>query len=140
VLVLWDRDCGFCAWMLALILRADSRRVLRTGTIQENEASGLLMGISPERRYASWHVVDADGHVTSGGRALTKVLSALPAGRPVAILTGALPGLTERAYDWVATHRRLLSRPIPSAAKQRARSRVEARAVGAPPDLRRRAS
>jgi len=126
--VLWDRDCGFCAFMVALVLRADTRRVLRTRTIQESEADGTLDTVAPELRYVSWHAVDAHGRLTSGGGALTQVLGRLPALRPLARLTGALPGVTERAYGWVATHRELLSRPIPVAAKRRARRLVQARA------------
>lgn len=131
VLVLWDRDCGFCAWTLALVLRADRRRVLETRTIQDADADGLLDAIEPERRYASWHVVDADGEITSAGRAVTLALALLPAGRPLAAVTRALPGLTERAYRWVAEHRSLLSRPIPRRAKDRARRLVAERAAPA---------
>lgn len=131
MLVLWDRDCGFCAWTLALVLRADRRRVLATRTIQEADADGLLDAIEPERRYASWHIVDADGQVTSAGRAVTATLELLPAGRPLAAITRASPQLTERAYRWVAEHRSLLSRPIPLRSKDRARRLVAARAAPA---------
>ncbi len=132
MLVLWDRDCGFCAWTLALVLRADRRRVLATRTIQEADADGLLDALEPERRYASWHIVDADGQVTSAGRAVTATLGLLPAGRPLAAVTRALPKLTDRAYRWVAEHRSALSRPISQRSKDRARRLVAARA--APPD------
>ncbi len=131
MLVLWDRDCGFCAWTLALLLRADRRRILVTRTIQEADADGLLDAIEPERRYASWHVVDADGRITSAGRAVTVALALLPAGRPLAVVTRALPRLTERAYRWVAEHRGLLSRPIPQRSKDRARRLVADRAAAA---------
>jgi predicted DCC family thiol-disulfide oxidoreductase YuxK len=129
MIVLWDRDCGFCAWALALLLRADRHAVLRPAPIESPEGDRHLAGMPPERRTASWHVVDADGRVTSGGRALTEVLRVLPAGRPLAAVTGALPGVTEAAYRWVATHRSLLSKPIPAAAKERARRRIEAHAA-----------
>jgi predicted DCC family thiol-disulfide oxidoreductase YuxK len=125
MIVLWDRDCGFCAWLLSLLLRADRRRVLRPAPIQGAEGSRLLADMPPERRLASWHVVDDWGRVTSGGLALTTVFGALPAGRPLAAVTRAMPGVTERAYRWVATHRSLLSKPIPAGAKERARRRVE---------------
>ena len=131
VLVLWDRDCGFCAWTLALLLRADRRRVLRTRTIQAADADGLLDAIEPGRRYASFHIVDADGRITSAGRALTAMLELLPAGRPLAVVTRALPRATERGYRWVAEHRSLLSRPIPQRAKERARLLVAERAATA---------
>ncbi len=129
MLVLWDRDCGFCAWTLALVLRADRHRILVTRTIQEADADGLLDAIEPARRYASWHVVDADGRITSGGRAVTVALGLLPTGRPLAVVTRALPKLTERAYRWVADHRSLLSKPIPRRSKDRARRLVAERAA-----------
>jgi predicted DCC family thiol-disulfide oxidoreductase YuxK len=127
MLVLWDRDCGFCAWMLALVLRADRRRVLRPAPIQGPEGDRHLAHMPAERRLASWHLVDDDGGVTSGGEALTRVLAVLPGLRPLAKVTGALPRATTRSYDWVATHRSLLSRPIPASAKARARRLVEQR-------------
>jgi predicted DCC family thiol-disulfide oxidoreductase YuxK len=113
--------------MLSLVLRADTRQTLRPAPIQGAEGRRLLAGMAPEQQLATWHAVDAAGTLTSGGRALTAVLATLPAGRPLAALTGALPGLTERAYGWVAAHRSLLSKPIPAAAKERARRRIERR-------------
>jgi predicted DCC family thiol-disulfide oxidoreductase YuxK len=127
VVVLWDRDCGFCAFMLALVLRADTRRVLRPAFIQSPEGERLLADMPEPERLASWHLVDDDGRRTSGGEALTVMLRELPAGRPLAAVTEALPGVTERAYRWVAEHRALLSRPIPASAKERARRYVAKR-------------
>jgi predicted DCC family thiol-disulfide oxidoreductase YuxK len=127
MVVLWDRDCGFCAFMLALVLRADTRRVLRPAFIQGPEGERLLADLPANERLESWHLVDDYGRRTSGGRALTELLRALPALRPLARLTAAQPALTERVYRWVATHRSLLSKPIPAAAKERARRLVAAR-------------
>jgi predicted DCC family thiol-disulfide oxidoreductase YuxK len=127
MVVLWDRDCGFCAFMLALVLRADTRRVLRPAFIQGPEGERLLADLPVKERLESWHLVDDHGRRTSGGRALTELLRALPPLRPLARLTAARPALTERAYGWVATHRSLLSKPIPAAAKERARRLVAAR-------------
>lgn len=69
MLVLWDRDGGFCAWMLSLFLRADSQRTLRTVHVRSPEGDRHLAGIAPERRLTSWHVVDAEGRLSSGGDA-----------------------------------------------------------------------
>jgi predicted DCC family thiol-disulfide oxidoreductase YuxK len=129
MVVLWDRDCGFCAFMLSLVLRADTRGVLRPAFIQGPEGSRLLADVPADQRLASWHLVDDAGRRTSGGPALTVLLRELPVLRPLAALTGAQPGLTERAYRWVATHRSLLSKPIPAAAKEHARRHVAARSV-----------
>jgi predicted DCC family thiol-disulfide oxidoreductase YuxK len=126
--VLWDEDCGFCAFLLALLLRADRRRMLRPVAIQSAEGDRLLADMPVEQRLASWHFVDEAGRRTSAGEALTELLHRLPGGRLPAAATGALPGVTEGAYRWVATHRSLLSRPIPASAKERARRLVAARA------------
>ncbi len=129
LVALWDRDCGFCAWTLALLLRADRQGLLRTAPIQGALGDRHLAHMSSEQRLASWHLVDEQGNVHSGGAALTEVLRRLPAGRWVAALTARAPGVTQRAYDWIARHRSMLSRPIPAAAKARARTRVAARAA-----------
>jgi predicted DCC family thiol-disulfide oxidoreductase YuxK len=54
---------------------------------------------------ASWHLVEEDGTVNSGGAAFSPLLRRLPGGRPLAWLTAALPGPTERAYRYVARTR-----------------------------------
>ncbi|WP_205695527.1 thiol-disulfide oxidoreductase DCC family protein [Conexibacter sp. SYSU D00693] len=128
MLVLWDRDCGFCAFVLTTLLRADRRGEVRVATIQSPEGQRLLADLPPERRLASWHVVLDDGRRLSGGEALTAALRELgPATRPLGALTGAMPGVTDRSYRWVAGHRRLLSRPIPRALKERARDQLARR-------------
>jgi predicted DCC family thiol-disulfide oxidoreductase YuxK len=127
MVVLWDRDCGFCAFMLALLLRADRRRMLRPAFIQGPEGDRLLADLTQKERLRSWHFVDTQGRRTSGGAALPAMLRELPGLRPLAGLAAARPALTERAYRWVATHRSLLSKPIPAAAKERARRYIEAR-------------
>lgn len=127
MIVLWDRDCGFCAFLLSLVLRADRRRALKPVFIQSPEGERLLADLPPERRLASWHLIDDEGRRTSGGEALTELLRELPGGRLPSALTGAAPRATEGAYRWVATHRSLLSRPIPAGAKERARRLVAAR-------------
>ena len=127
LVALWDRDCGFCAWTLALLLRADRHGLLRTAPIQGPLGDRHLAHMSSEQRLASWHLVDEQDRVYSGGAALTEVLRRLPAGRGLAVLTSRAPGATQRAYAWVARHRSMLSRPIPAGAKARARARVAAR-------------
>jgi predicted DCC family thiol-disulfide oxidoreductase YuxK len=127
MIVLWDRDCGFCAFTLSLVLRADRRRVLRPAFIQGPEGERLLADMPPQQRLASWHLIDERGRRTSGGEALTELLRVLPTGRPLSALTASVPGVTERAYRWVADHRSLLSKPIPAGAKDRARRLVAER-------------
>ena len=127
MLILFDRDCGFCAWTLAALLRRDPGGRLRVATIQGAEGERLLAAIPPERRLASWHVVDDEGRLRSGGAALPTVLAALRGGAPFAALARRAPGMTDRGYRWVAAHRSLLSKPVPARAKARAREALAAR-------------
>jgi predicted DCC family thiol-disulfide oxidoreductase YuxK len=125
--VIYDPDCGFCRWSLALLLRADRDRRLRPLALGTEEADELLGDLEPHQRAASWHLVAADGRRDSGGAALPKVLEQLPHGRTPAGVFAQFPDATERGYRWVADHRSLLSRMLPSAAKRRATSLIRAR-------------
>lgn len=107
--VLYDSDCGFCKWALDKILAWDRHRRLRPVAIQSSEGDRLLAGMEPARRLDSWHLV-SDGQIRSGGAAAPGLFEVLPGGRPLAGLLRALPGLTDRAYRWVANHRDLLAR------------------------------
>jgi predicted DCC family thiol-disulfide oxidoreductase YuxK len=107
--VLYDRDCGFCKWSLDKILAWDRNRRLRPVAIQSEEGQRLLADIEPERRLDSWHLVE-DGEVRSAGSAAPRLFDQLPGGGPLAAVLRAFPGLTERAYRWVAGHRDLLAR------------------------------
>ena len=125
--VIYDVDCGFCRWSLALLLRADRGRRLRPLALGTDAADVLLADLEPDERASSWHLVASDGTRTSAGAALPKVLELLPGGGlPAAVLT-RFPGATERGYRWVAGHRSSLSRLVPSAAKRRATAVISSR-------------
>jgi hypothetical protein len=55
-IVIYDDDCGFCRWSLALLLNLD-RGALRPLPLGTAEADYLLHDLSTEERNASWHVV-----------------------------------------------------------------------------------
>jgi hypothetical protein len=82
--VIYDADCGFCRWSLAVLLRLDRLGIDRSGAergrlspphlldrwgrsaapgalralaLGTAEADGLLADLSPDERAASWHVV-----------------------------------------------------------------------------------
>jgi predicted DCC family thiol-disulfide oxidoreductase YuxK len=103
--ILYDSDCGFCRWAIDKILVWDTRKRLRPVALQVPEADRLLPGLDAETKLASWHLVAADGRVYSGGAAAAPLLRLLPGARPVAALVGAFPGVTNRAYRWVAGNR-----------------------------------
>jgi predicted DCC family thiol-disulfide oxidoreductase YuxK len=127
LLVLYDDDCGFCAWALAWLLRWDRRRELRPVAIQSAEGSRLLAGVPEALRLASWHVRDPRGPVSSGAAAFVPVLERVPGGRPLAALAARFPHATEAGYGWVAAHRSRLGGLISSAGKRRARALIAQR-------------
>jgi predicted DCC family thiol-disulfide oxidoreductase YuxK len=125
--ILYDADCGLCRWSLAQLLRLDRRNCLRPVPLQQPEADTLLSGMSRDERMASWHLVDDDGRVHSGGDALAPLLRLLPGGRPFAAALAALPAAVgDVAYRTVAGRRSSLGRLIPAASAARARQRIEA--------------
>jgi acetyl esterase len=116
--VIYDADCGFCRWSLAVLLRAGEPGALRPLPLGTPEADRLLADLTVEERNASWHLVDDDGTRTSAGAALAPALSLLPGGPIPAALVARMPRLTERAYRWVADHRGRIGRLVPARARR----------------------
>jgi predicted DCC family thiol-disulfide oxidoreductase YuxK len=125
--VLYDADCGFCTWLLSVLLRWDQPGRLHPIALQRSEADDLLRKLTPAERMASWHLISPTGQLRSGGAAMSPLLRALPAGSLPAAGCERFPELTERGYRWVAEHRSQLSRWLPSSALRRARQRVHER-------------
>ena len=126
--VLYDRDCGFCRFSIALLLAWDRRRRLGAIAIQSPEGQRLLAGLPEDVRLRSAHAVAGDGAVRSGGAAAAPLVGELPGGRPLARLAEAAPGLTERTYRAVADRRGMLGRLIPRGARRWADRSIEDRA------------
>jgi predicted DCC family thiol-disulfide oxidoreductase YuxK len=103
--VLYDEDCAFCKWSLEKILAWDRSRRLTAVPIQSEEGARLLAEVDPALRLDSWHFVSSDGTLFSAGAAAEPLVRILPLGDPLAVVFGAFPGLTERAYRYVAGHR-----------------------------------
>jgi predicted DCC family thiol-disulfide oxidoreductase YuxK len=103
--ILFESRCRFCRRCVERILRWDRHGRLRPVALEDSEADVLLGGMDEERKLASWHLVTADGRVHSAGAAFPPLLRLLPGGRPLAALTAAFPGPTERAYRYVARTR-----------------------------------
>jgi predicted DCC family thiol-disulfide oxidoreductase YuxK len=122
--VLYDGECGFCAWALGLLLRWDRDGRLRPVAIQSEEGQQRLGAIAPELRLASWHAVDQDGVLRSGSAALPHLLQCLPGGRSLARVTARYPRVAERTYGWIAAHRSALGSAVPRASKRRARELI----------------
>jgi predicted DCC family thiol-disulfide oxidoreductase YuxK len=122
--VIYDGNCGFCKWMLAGLLRFDPGHKLRPVALGTAEADELLSDLTPEQRNASWHLVSPTGERESAGEAAPTVVRMLKGGRaPAAALAAAQP-VTNRAYEWVATHRTGLSRFVPNRLKEGAGEKI----------------
>jgi predicted DCC family thiol-disulfide oxidoreductase YuxK len=128
--VIFDNDCGFCRWALALLLGLD-REALRPLPLGTPEADYLLHDLTPAERDASWHLVidppgpdqlsfDAAPVRFSAGAAVAPALRLLPRGRRLAWLVSRVPNQTERGYRWVAEHRGLLGHFVRGRARRRA--------------------
>jgi predicted DCC family thiol-disulfide oxidoreductase YuxK len=122
--VIYDGNCGFCKWMLAGLLRRDQQRRLRPLALGTPEADELLSDLSPAERNASWHLVSPDGHRQSAGAAAPALLRLLPRGGVAATLLSAMQPVTNRAYEWIADNRSMLSRWVPSRFKAGATERI----------------
>jgi predicted DCC family thiol-disulfide oxidoreductase YuxK len=125
--VLYDRDCGFCRWSLGKLLAWDKRGALRPVAIQSAEGDRLLRGMPEETRLRSWHLVDPDGAVHSGGAAFPGLFRMLAGASPLAAATSRAPGATDRAYRWVAGNRSRWGKLVTEGAKRRADARIAAR-------------
>ena len=127
VTVLFDRDCGFCRWSVGRLLAWDRDGRLRPVAIQSDEGQRLLADLTPQRRLASAHAIDADGRRTSGGDAFATVAAVLPGGAPLAALGRRAPGAVRRAYDAIADRRSLFGKLVTDGAKARADARIAQR-------------
>ena len=120
--LLYDADCGFCTWTVAVILRWDRDDRIVPKAIQD--ADEELSDLDPVTRLASMHLISPAGERTSAGPALVPLLELLPGGTLPARLLARLPRLTSRGYDLVADHRTQISKAVPAKAKRRASARV----------------
>jgi predicted DCC family thiol-disulfide oxidoreductase YuxK len=109
-IVFYDRDCGFCRYLMAKLLRWDARNQLEPFAIQDADEASPLAPMSESERMASWHVALADGSVVSAGAALPIVLDLLGRFKLAARAFRRYPQLTERAYRWVVVHRSTLGK------------------------------
>jgi predicted DCC family thiol-disulfide oxidoreductase YuxK len=126
VILIYDRDCGFCRWCLSKVLAWDRRRAVRPLALGTPEANELLAGVPAAERPKSWHLVD-DAGVHSAGAGFPPLLRLLPGGGPLAAATAKLPGPTQSAYRFVSGNRGIWGRFVTDGAKRRADARIAER-------------
>lgn len=108
--VLYDEGCRFCRRSVGWLRALDRRHELAFEPIGSETGERLLADLSPDERYASWHLVEEDGCRYSAGAAFPPLLRRLPALRLLAPASERFPGATERVYQLVARHRGTLGR------------------------------
>jgi predicted DCC family thiol-disulfide oxidoreductase YuxK len=101
--ILYDPDCGFCRFCVAVLLRWDRHRRLRPVPGQELE---------------SWQLVMPDGSTQAAGAAFSPLFRLLPGGAPLARLTDRFPEASDRAYRWVADRRSTFGKLLPDAVRR----------------------
>ena len=105
--LLYDEGCAFCTWVARRFRSADGLRVAPIGSAVGDE---LLAGLTREERYASVHLVGADGRRRSGAEALPPLLRRVRGGRPLAWLQERFPRAGAWGYGLVARNRSVLGR------------------------------
>jgi len=124
VIVLYDRDCGWCRWSIARVLALDRRRLLLPESIQGELGTLLLDGVPDAERLASAHAVTPDGHVFSGGDAAAPIAAVLPAGGALAAVLRTFSAAPRAAYGLIAGDRSTLGRLVTPAMLERADVRI----------------
>ena len=124
VIVLYDRDCGWCRWSIAKLLAADRRLLLLPEPIQSEAGAFLLAGLDPAERLASAHAVTPDGRVHSAGDAAAPIAAVLPGGAALTTLLLASGGATHAVYRVIAANRATLGRLVTPAMLERADVRI----------------
>ena len=132
--VLYDGECGFCAWIMAGVLRLDEERQIRPLALQDALAADLLPGMSEEDRFASFHLIGDDEEVRSGGDALPVLFAELRGTRLFGRALAAAPAVTHLLYKVVAANRSRIGPLIPDAWKSRARAAIDRRQAELPGD------
>jgi predicted DCC family thiol-disulfide oxidoreductase YuxK len=123
VILIYDRDCGFCRWCLGKVLAWDRRRTIRPVALGTDEANRLLGDMPRAEQFSSWHLVDEDG-LHSAGAGFPSLLRRLPGGRPFAALATRFPNATESGYRFVSGNRSLWGKVVTDGAKRRADARI----------------
>lgn len=104
-LILFDGVCVFCSAWVRFILKHDRARRFAFLPIQTDRGRALAarLGIDPDRPRTN--VVLMDGQVWVRSDAALKVLGAMPATRPLAMLRAAPRSLRDPIYDLIAANR-----------------------------------
>ncbi|HEX2195634.1 MAG TPA: DUF393 domain-containing protein [Actinomycetota bacterium] len=111
--VLYDADCGFCTWVVDKIAGRVEAGALEIVPLQAPRADELLAGrVDEQAKWESWHLVEADGTLYSGGEALPPVLRHVRGGRSAGRAAARFPRVASALYRIVARNRDKLGRVV----------------------------
>lgn len=92
LLLVYDDSCSLCCRFAALAMSWDiSGRLERVG-ISDPRLQNLVPHVSKKTLKKSFHLISADGTISSEAQAIPQLFRLFPAGRPVAWLLENLPG------------------------------------------------
>ena len=100
----YDSECGPCSSFKAAVELLDARNRIEFVTLEVADGSGLVAGIAPASRYASFHLVGPvagapETDVLSGSEALLPLIRILSPWRVVSRVGGGFP-LSARAASF----------------------------------------
>jgi predicted DCC family thiol-disulfide oxidoreductase YuxK len=114
-ILFYDAGCPACSVMARLILAADREGRVRTAPLDSAEADRLLGGMSPTRRFGSYHLV-VGARVASGATGMGPLLEQPSFLRPLGRLVRRSPvarAAAAGAYRFAARHRGKVARLLP---------------------------
>ena len=110
--VLYDDECSLCTFQMKVLSWLDWFNALALVPLSDPRAQEIAPQLSREAMEEAIHCVTPEGRIYRGARALRFAGMRLPLLVPMALFLW-IPGvifLAEIAYQWVARHRKLLSR------------------------------
>ena len=121
VVVAYDANCGPCSGFKAVVRFLDASRKIRFVSLEEADEAGLLDGLDPGSRYASFHLLglagaSRDASVRSGAEAVLPLMRLLsPWGRGVSRVVETMPvGVSAVTFAYSALSRLHRGCPIKS--------------------------
>lgn len=111
--VLYDADCGFCTWVVDKIAGRVEAGAVEIVPLQAPRADELLAGrVDEQAKWDSWHLVEPDGALFSGGDAIPRVLRHVRGGRFAGRVAARFPRAASALYRLAARHRDKLGRVV----------------------------
>jgi glyoxylase-like metal-dependent hydrolase (beta-lactamase superfamily II)/predicted DCC family thiol-disulfide oxidoreductase YuxK len=107
----YDGQCEICQAAVSWIRALDRRGAVRCVAIQDGPLADVHPALARAECFAQLHVVDADGRIDVGWRAVARIAGAIPLARPLAALDrlAMTRAAADRAYRYVARNRHQLS-------------------------------